>query len=473
MRSLRACRVIASLSIGHCTAVMASQAAGGSDITSSERPTEAATAPAATEEGPTVVRLIKTDTGFELLRNGEPFFIRGAGGRGHLDLLAAAGANSLRTWHARNVGSVLDEAHKVGLSVCAGLWLGHENLGVDYSNPEHVARMREEARAAVLAHKDHPAVLLWGVGNEMEGDGSNPHIWRAVNDIARMIKEIDPNHPTMTVIAGTGKDKIRQLNRYCPDIDIVGINAYGDLNRIPPALEAQGLTRPFIITEFGPKGWWQVPKTSWGAELEPTSTEKAETYRESYEAAVSSQTGKCLGSYAFLWGTKQEHTHTWFGMLLESGERTAAVDTMTKLWTGNWPANRCPAVHDIKLAPLAGDEDARANGEHIYPPGAKLSCSVDADDPDGDEMNVSWELRRESTDKRTGGYSEHAPAALPSTIIAANAKSATLQLPTEAAAYRLFVTVKDGNGNAATANVPILVRRIAESETAPPLPPAP
>jgi hypothetical protein len=48
----------------------------------------------------------------------------------------------------------------------------------------------------------------------MEGDGRNPQIWQAINDIARMIKEIDPYHPTMTVIAGVGEDKIRQLEQH-------------------------------------------------------------------------------------------------------------------------------------------------------------------------------------------------------------------------------------------------------------------
>jgi hypothetical protein len=40
----------------------------------------------------------------------------------------------------------------------------------------------------------------------MEGydSGDSPAIWKAVNDVAAMAKEIDPDHPTMTVTAEIG-----------------------------------------------------------------------------------------------------------------------------------------------------------------------------------------------------------------------------------------------------------------------------
>ena len=112
------------------------------------------------------VELQKTERGWQLLRDGEPYFIRGAGGTHSLEELAAAGANSIRTWGTENVrgdddvGVILDEAEALGLTVSVGIWLGHERHGFDYDDPDQVAAQLERVRTIVNRYKDHPAVLL-------------------------------------------------------------------------------------------------------------------------------------------------------------------------------------------------------------------------------------------------------------------------------------------------------------------------
>ena len=280
----------------------------------------AAAAPA--EQRASVVRLEKTDKGYALLRNGKPYFIKGAGGDQRLEDLAAAGGNSIRTWGADNLEGLLDRAHALGLTVTVGFWLGHRAHGFDYQDGDSVTRQFEDVRQYILKYKDHPAVLMWAVGNEMEGiggEGNNPAIWYAVNHIARMAKELDPNHPTMTVISEVGGKRIEYIHRYCPDVDIVGINSYGGIGSVVERYFKAGGTKPFVITEFGPLGQWEVDKTSWGAPLELTSTAKAEAYLAAYRAAVGAYPDQCLGSYVFVWGSKQEATATWYGLFLKDG----------------------------------------------------------------------------------------------------------------------------------------------------------
>jgi hypothetical protein len=65
-----------------------------------------------------------------------------------------------------------------------------------------------------------------------------------------------------------------------------------------------------VITEFGPAGRRETKPTSSSVPLEPTSTEKARSYRDVHVKDVARSGGLCLGSYAFTWGYKQEATAT-------------------------------------------------------------------------------------------------------------------------------------------------------------------
>jgi hypothetical protein len=395
------------------------------------------------------VELRQTEDGWQLLRGGEPYFIRGAGGDASLELLAAAGANSVRTWGANDIDALLDEAHALGLSVTVGIWLGHERQGFDYSDEVQVSEQFERARQAVLRYKDHPAVLLWGVGNEMEGyeSGDSPVIWSAVNDIAAMIKEIDPNHPTMTVTAELGGGRIESVHKRTPAIDIHGVNSYGGAPSLAERLRAGGATKPYVITEFGPVGTWEMPQTEWGAPYEQTSTEKAAFYREAYEKGILAAPGFALGGYAFLWGHKMEGTETWFGMLLDDGSRTGAVDVMTEFWSGAAPENLAPTVEPLIV-----------EGPVQVDPGDEVQVSTRVADPEGSAVSVRWVLRRESGDYLTGGDYRPTLPDIEGTIIEGRVDGARVRMPEEPGGYRVFLYAYDEAGNAATANVPLLVK---------------
>ena len=70
---------------------------------------------------------------FELLRNGVPYYIKGAGAKDHFDLLVKSGANSIRVWSTNNK-SFLDSAYHHGLTVTLGLHVRTERSGMDYNN---------------------------------------------------------------------------------------------------------------------------------------------------------------------------------------------------------------------------------------------------------------------------------------------------------------------------------------------------
>ena len=397
--------------------------------------------------GPARVEVREAAGRWQLYVDHQPFFIKGAGGEGSLSKLKEAGGNSIRTWGADRAQTALDEAQKQGMKVCVGIWFHHEYdaEGFSYSKPEMVKAQLEQVRQFVLRFKDHPAFLLWGVGNEMEGEnGDKPEIWNAINDAAKLTKQLDPNHPTMTVIAELGGQKIQGIHKYCPDIDIIGINSYGGGASVAERYAKLKGIKPYIITEFGMPGPWEIEKTSWGAAYEPTSTQKADCYRKTYLGAIKDKP-LCLGSYAFLWGQKQETTATWFGMFLKDGTKLQAVDTMTELWSGQPPAKRCPVIKHLAL-----------RGKNEIASGANFTAELEAADPGGQPLQVRWVVQPEQANKLSAGAEEGKLPELTFMILQSDTNHAEIRAPEQAGGYRLFAYISNGAG-AAVANVPFQV----------------
>jgi hypothetical protein len=394
------------------------------------------------------VRIVEQAGRFELWRNGEPYFVKGGGGGERaLESLAQAGGNSVRLWGDEHLGEVLDRAQKLGLTVTAGIWLGQVRQGFDWSDAAGLIRQRDHIRAVVQKYKDHPALLCWALGNEMEDPrGKNGAVWTQINNLARMVKEIDPRHPTMTVVAEIGGEKVKNFHALCPEVDILGINSYGGAASVAERYRKLGGTKPYLLTEYGPNGIWETKKNAIGAFPEPTSTEKAEAYRRAYRGSVMESGGLCLGSYAFLWGQKQEVTATWFSMFLADGTRLGAAEAVAELWTGKAPANRVPVIESLTLSCAV-----------IGRPGAMGVAVIEASDPEGDPLQVTWSLQRDPGEYSSGGDREETPPTFPEAITNAAGKTATLTFPKDGGLYRLFATVRDDHGGGAVANVALRV----------------
>ena len=390
---------------------------------------------------------------YTLMRDGKEYVIRGAGcsstDDASLAKLAKAGGNSIRTWGIGDeTQQLLDNAHKHGITVTLGYWLGHTAHGFKWDDQAQLDDQFNKVRAAVRKYKNHPAVLMWQLGNEMEqGGNDNPRLWKEIDRLAKMVKQEDPSHPVGSVVADMTPDRVKYIQDLAPTLDVVGINSYGGLPSLDKRLKDMGFVKPFVVTEFGPMGQWEVGKTPWGVAIEPTSTEKAGLYARNYKNVIEANRGWCLGSYAFIWGHKQEETATWFGMMLPTGENLGAVDEMTRMWSGKYPANRSPRLESLMLA---GGDQVEKN--------AVFKVRADVEDPDRDAVTYQWIVKEESTDKKSGGYAEAAPPSVDKAVIGNGKSEATIKAPDRAGAYRVFLFVKDGKGSAATGNIPFLVK---------------
>lgn len=405
-------------------------------------------------KGPVKVTLEQVDGKYRLYVNGEEFYVKGAGLEfGDIESLARHGGNSFRTWRTENgqrdALEILDEAQKYGLKVMMGLEVGRERHGHDYGDTAWVKQQYEYLKGEVMRLKDHPALLAWAIGNELNLGASDMRVYDAVNDIAKMIHAIDGNHPTTTTTAGIGKREAEYIKSNCPEIDFLSVQFYADIVNLQQRLADAGWDGPYMVTEWGATGHWEVYCTPWHACIEPTSHEKAESFIERYKVAIAADQKNCLGSYVFLWGQKQERTPTWYGMFLDSGEETETVDAMQYVWTGKWPENRCPQMDSLRLNGKTGYNNIYVNRED------KLNVVASTIDYDGDSLSYTWEIIPESTDLGWGGDHESRPETLMKKVAG---PVESFNAPADTGAYRIYVYVRDGFNHAATANIPFFVK---------------
>lgn len=411
-------------------------------------------------------KVVKTDFGYQLYHNGQPYYVNGLGGEVNLDLVVKIGGNSIRTWGIDNAQQVLDDAHKRGLTVMLGFWLQHERHGFDYNNAEKVKTQLEHFKKMVDKFKNHPALLMWGIGNELDLQYTNTNCWYAVQDIAKYAHEVDPNHPTSTVTAGLDSMEVQLIKQRCPDIDIYCVNTYGDIAGVPANISRFGWTGPYMITEWGVNGYWESPKTSWDVSIEQTSTEKKQVFFDRYKNYIKPNTNHCLGSYAFLWGAKQEYTETWFGLFTKDNLPTEPVDALEMVFKNQAPELAAPTIVSLMVDNKKALDNIHAKAGELYTASVNAMIGIDMQNNVKDSSNkiiYNWKILAESTDKKSGGDKEEEAVELNGLIKSKKSNDIKFRAPSQEGAYRIFVSAFY-NGKVAYANIPFYVDKRTEQD---------
>jgi hypothetical protein len=406
---------------------------------------------------PSRVELKAVNGKFNFYVNGRLFEVKGAGGTYNLTLLKSCGGNSFRTWGANNGKELLETARRNGFMVAMGLGMRQQLHNFDYNDTTAVKNQFERIKNDVDSLKNHPNLLCWVAGNELNlagrGKTLNPKVYDALKEVVDYIHKTDPNHPVTTTFAGVNKNHIKVALERCPDLDFISLQVYAGLLNIEEQAKKAEISKPYMVTEYGPRGHWEGPSTAWGREIEETSTEKANGLAERIRKGfIENKSGLCLGGYAFVWGQKQERTPTWYGLFLKTGESTAMVDELTRYWSGNYPENRAPHIDRFEL-------DAKKAIDNIYlEPGKTYTAKVYASDPDKDALTYQWEIRSEVKVRSQGGAREIEPDKAKVEIQSSNNGELTFVAPDTTGDYRIFSYVYDGKNKAGTANIPFYVK---------------
>ena len=162
-----------------------------------------------------------------------------------LALMKEAGINTIRVYSPITEKAVLDQIHEAGLKVI---------IGFGYNQDGKFDILSGTFADYVKTWKDHPAILFWELGNEYnyhpEWFGGQIETWyKALNDAADKIHQIDPSHPVATAHGELPKPEVLSL---CPNVDIWGMNVYRWDN--PEELFSQWSaisSKPMYLSEAG------------------------------------------------------------------------------------------------------------------------------------------------------------------------------------------------------------------------------
>jgi hypothetical protein len=349
--------------------------------------------------------------------------------------LKSLGVNTIRTWGTDSTTQpLLDAAASAGINVINGFWLSQS---ADYVNDaSYKTSTLNTILQYVNQYKDDPAVLMWDVGNEVLLNLPNVYSGaqltaeenayaQYVDQIAVAIHQADPNHPVLSTDAWRpGIFSFYQQNS--PHLDLIGVNDYGDVCNLKADWSSDGFTKPYIVTEGGPAGEWEVANDANGVPLQETDQQNAAGYGTAW-GCITGNPGISLGGTLFNYGTQNDFGGVWYN-LKTGGLNRLSYYEVARLFGGT-PQTDSPPV--ISSMTVSSDSAVPASGQ--------FTVSVNATDPDNDPMTYNVMLSAKYVDGSTALNDATFTQISPGTF--------SVTAPDAIGVYKVYVYVYDGHGN--------------------------
>ncbi|GHJ48384.1 hypothetical protein Cs7R123_57260 [Catellatospora sp. TT07R-123] len=406
-----------------------------------------ATAPAMTDPavpaGPSVVKVTGTQGNWQLQVNGAAYLVKGltygppqGAADGYMRDLKNMGVNTIRTWGVDDTQTpvLLDTAARQGIKVIVGHWL---NQGADYVNDTaYKTSVKAEIVARVNTLKNRQGVLMWDVGNEvlltMQDHGlpaaeveARRNAYAAfVNEVAIAIHAADPNHPVTSTDAWVGAWPYYKNN--APNLDLWAINSYGAIGGVKQAWINGGYNKPYVVTEGGPDGEWEVPNDLNGVPTEPTDVQKKAGYTASWNAILS-HPGVALGATEFHYGLENDFGGVWLNTLT-GGWRRLGYHALKQAYSGTAYANTPPEFSSLTLS-----------NQTTVPAGGTFTVYAGASDPNGDAIRYNLMFSNKHINGNTGFSNVRF------TQLGSNEFQVTA--PEQLGVWKVYVYAFDGYGN--------------------------
>lgn len=232
-------------------------------------------------------------------------------------LIAEMGANSVRFAHYQHAEDWFDLADRYGMLVWAELpFVNKASFGDAPASPELVANARQQMTELVRQNFNHPSVVTWEIGNEVDIDlafgrlGPRADARPLLRDLNRLSHAEDPSRPTVIAdcCEATPGDKVDYLPTLTGEADLMGYNRYfgwyyGKVDDLGPhldALHAKYPNIPLSVSEYGA-----------GAALSQHVDDPAahridaggRPHPEEYQSWIHERSWPQLRERRYLWGT--------------------------------------------------------------------------------------------------------------------------------------------------------------------------
>ena len=233
-----------------------------------------------------------------------------------LPLLRQMGANTLRLWtwdRTADHHEFLDSAYNGGVTpiyIIAGYWI-NPGFDIDPQSPNNVRQqLKANFRAMVAAHKYHPAILMWAIGNDLNAalmyGGKLSNLFSLINEMAAEAhaEEGSMFHPVTVALAD--RSLISTISAYdaaLPSIDVWGANVYrgNTFGTLFKDFKASS-SKPLAILEYGIDAFDNTN----GDEYENIGTPYQATYAEALWNEIKANSDVCIG------GSIMEYSDEWW-----------------------------------------------------------------------------------------------------------------------------------------------------------------
>jgi hypothetical protein len=241
---------------------------------------------------------------------------------------------------------VLDEAQAAGIGVVMPFDLDDR---LDYADRAVRWRVRSDVLSWIARYRAHPAIRMWGIGNETLLHLKQPARARAFAEfyaaMVDTVRQFDPDHP---VLYREAEDVyVRWLQDAWsprggpPPGFVLGMNFY--TFRMKDALTAwpnRSFDVPLVVSEFAPAGVGRG--------------ERAAGYWKMWDI-VRARPELVLGAAPYVWNAEgPEPVDRLFGLTIEAKPVDSTLNTLSELYHARPPQGQ------LRVPPLVGMPEATA-----------------------------------------------------------------------------------------------------------------